>query len=99
MQLSMIMKVEDEEMANDVNRFRLKPDVEIEAVQLRLSNVDWVAVWCDGLEVESVIAVDVPTDSGIARATDGDWVVKSPGGSFYVWDPEEFDSMCEKVDS
>lgn len=83
-------------MIEDVQKFRKKP-VEVEAIQLRISNVDWIAVWCGGIEVEDVVAVDVPTLEGIMRASDGDWVIKGIKGEFYPCKPDIFEASYEKV--
>lgn len=76
---------------------------EVEAVQLTTDNVDEVAAWCEGLAVqeqdslsgEIYVGVNVPTIMGNLRASEFDWVVKSPRGTFYPHKPGAFDDAFQ----
>lgn len=71
--------------------YRKKQDI-VEAVQLSADNVNEVAEWCGGLQVEEVdydegktkhVGINIPTLEGNKRASEGDFVVKGSRGDFY----------------
>lgn len=83
------------------------PQTEIEARQLTKADADDIAQWCGGLLVTEIdpldpakvfVGINVPTQLGVQRASQGDWVVKLKGGNFTTFDPQGFHDTYEPVD-
>ena len=81
--------------------------VEVEAVQLTKENASEVADWVVGKEVEEIDALDASRHyvglnfiswDGMARASEGDYIIKDPVGSFLSRWPEAFEANFEKVE-
>lgn len=86
-------------------RFRRKP-VEVEALRLTPDTVQYVTLWCGGFATEEIDpfdsdirhpAINVPNYKGVMRASDGDYVVKSPWGEFFVMKKQAFDAEYEPI--
>lgn len=78
----------------------------IEANLLTPDNAEAVAVWCGGVSVIehdalrheiTFVAVNVPTALGMARAQEGDWVVRRVTGDFVPVNPSRFSELFESV--
>ncbi len=93
-----------------MERFRLKSNPEVptvEAVRLTKENVNQVADWCTGKEVEEIdalepdikyVGLNLLTPTGWARASEGDYVVRDNIWGFYVRWPAEFEANFERVE-
>lgn len=77
-----------------------------EANQLTADNALPVAIWCGGVNVvehdaffhnQTFQAINVPTAEGMVRAQEGDYIVRSPSGSFYVMKAAEFQEAFDTV--
>jgi len=88
-------------------QYRLVSGV-VEAMQLTPSQVSAAALWCGGMEVDEVDALDstkkfvglnVPalTPNGVERASQGDYIVKNLRGEFSVVKPGEFEANYEPI--
>ena len=92
----------------DYYRYRKSShDYVVEAVQLTKENVKYVAKWCNGVEVEEIDALDpsqvfvglnLLTEEGSHRASEGSYIVKDPAGYFHVAWQGRFEHDFEKVD-
>lgn len=80
--------------------------VQIEANCLSRENASAVALWCGGLLVQEHDAlnhditypgINVPTNFGMRRAQEGDWIIKRHGGDFLPVSPDRFDFLFEAV--
>jgi hypothetical protein len=85
---------------------RLWADV-VEAVQLSKENLTEVAEWCDGQVVAERNAIDpeityvglnLMTFSGVARATETNYIVKDTIGSFHVLEKHLFEDTMVALD-
>lgn len=75
---------------------------QVEAIQLTAKNVDSVSFWCGGMKVEEIdpldpekkfAALNVETligPNGVSRASEGDYVIRHPLGSFFVLTAYQF---------
>ena len=72
--------------------YRRKPDTVL-AGRLSKDNVEHVAVWCGGKQIEEInptdssdryVALNVPTMNGIERASEGDFIIKNSRGEISV---------------
>ena len=79
----------------------------VEAVQLSKKNMAEAAIWCGGREAKVHHVSDatlwyaglvVPTIEGLAKAGEGDFIVKGPKGDFYVCSAEDFHEQFVAVD-
>lgn len=79
---------------------------EVEAVRLTKENVKQVAEWCTGQEVEEIDSLDpdlrfvglnLITQIGMRRASEGDYIIKDNLGTFHVRWPVEFEAMFKRV--
>lgn len=84
--------------------WRLSPSAsrQFEAIQLTAKNVDSVSFWCGGMKVEEIdpldpekkfAALNVETltgENGVSRASEGDYVIRTPEGSFFVMSEYQF---------
>jgi hypothetical protein len=86
-------------------RYRLIP-VSVEAIKIEPDSVQRAALWCGGFEVTEVdpdtkslvfIALNIPTEQEIKRASLGDYVVKDPRGGIRVMSGKEFESQYELI--
>lgn len=89
-----------------VIRYRQKPK-DVDAIQLTQDNVSQVADWCGGvmvLEVDpeddaiELWALNVPSikaETGVARASDGDYVIRDEHNRFSVMSSGEFTNKYE----
>lgn len=87
--------------------FRTKGGLEpIEANLVAPETYEAVAIWCGGVSVlehnaldhaETYAAINVPTSSGMKRASEGDWIIRRPTGDFYPVKPERFSMLFELV--
>lgn len=78
----------------------------VEANQVTSETADAVAVWCGGLAItehdalvhETTYAgINVPTTTGMKRASEGAWIVRAPSGGFYVVSDAVFKEVFEAV--
>lgn len=87
--------------------YRTKADYHVvEVNQLDANNAIALSVWCNGVLVQehdalqhdiTFAAINVPAAEGMQRAQEGDWIVRSLTGNFYVVKEHEFDQMFEAV--
>ena len=85
--------------------YRTKADYHVfEADRLTSANTESLSVWCDGVFVEehdalkheiTFAAINVPTPDGMERAQEGDWLVKSATGNFYIVKHDKFKHIFE----
>ncbi len=91
----------------EIQNYREKSS-EVEVVRLASDNAIVAAGWCDGRIVEEIDALDpaktyaginVPGQNhrAVARASEGDYIVKYAGGNFEVFKPGIFESHFEIV--
>jgi len=80
--------------------------VAVEAMKLEPENVERVAVWCGGVEVQETdaldstkkfVALNIPTLRGVERATQGWYVIRDRNGAFSTMSPEEFQNKYEQI--
>jgi hypothetical protein len=78
----------------------------IEAVKLTKENVDEVAEWCTGKEVEEIdglnpeiryVGLNFIAWDGVTRASEGDYIVKDAIGEFHLRWADNFERDFEKV--
>jgi len=71
----------------------------VEAVLLTSENVLEVTTWCEGLDVveydpiddtKQYAGINVPTQLGMVRASEGDYVIQGANGVFYTLKPGAF---------
>jgi hypothetical protein len=86
-------------------KFAQEPSV-IEAVQLTKQNVEEVAAWCAGKEVTEIdalehtityVGLNVITWDGMARASEGDYILKDALGDFHIRKPHAFTTTYEPI--
>lgn len=87
--------------------YRSKADFfNLEVNMLTHDNATAVAAWCEGVEVVehdamdysiTFAAINVPTEDGMKRAQEGDWVVKRLIGDFVVVKAAEFYELFEPL--
>lgn len=74
-------------------------EAEVSALQVSVETVSTAAAWCGGLEVvehdaldneKTYPAINVPTQRGVKRASEGDWVIQQEDGSFEVMGPADY---------
>jgi hypothetical protein len=79
----------------------------VTAMKLTKDNVQEVVKWCGGLEVkehdplnpgQTFVGVNVPTASGNVRLSEGQYLLQSSSGSFYVSGPNAFEHSFELAD-
>lgn len=77
-------------------RYRKKPVV-IEARQLGETNVDELALWCNGVVFgdPSGVAIAIRTLEGVMEAHKGDWIIKGVKDEFYPCKPDIFEATYE----
>lgn len=95
-------------MSDTVQQWRRKDTgVVVEAVQITKENVQYVADWCVGQEVEEIDALDTSKRyvginfiswDGMARASEGDYIIKDPVGNFISRWPHAFEENFERVE-
>lgn len=80
---------------------------EVQAVQLRKDNVQEVADWCTGQEVKEIDALDSSKTyvglnfiswDGMARASEGDYIILDPMGNFISRWGHAFEEAFERVE-
>lgn len=96
-------------MGDTVQLWRRKDTgAEVEAVQLTKENVKEVADWCTGQEVteidsldntKSYVALNFISWDGMARASEGDYIILDPMGNFLSRWGHAFEEAFEKVDN
>lgn len=83
-----------------------EPSFEVDAHRLTTDNVAFIVMWTHGVEVEEFdaldkenksIGVNIPAREGGKRASQGDWVVKLPDGSFDSFKSGEFEVNFERI--
>ena len=87
-------------------QYRKKPVV-IEAEQIKPTNVEDVATWCDGeviiqaVEMDGIVVtyygIDIPTLEGTMRGNSGDFVIQGVEGEFYPCKKDIFEKTYERV--
>lgn len=86
-------------------RYRLIP-VSVEAIKIEPDSVQRAALWCGGFEVTEVdpdtatvrfIALNIPTEDEIMRASLGDYVLKDNRGKITVMAEADFESQYELI--
>ena len=79
---------------------------EVEAIQLTKENIQEVAEWCVGQEVKEIDSLDNSKTyvglnfiswDGMARASEGDYIIKDPLGNFISRWGSSFEETFEKV--
>lgn len=80
---------------------------EFQVNQVTKSNASAVALWCDGVEVapkdaldpaKTYVAINVPTEHGMDRAEEGDYIVKGDSGDFWPCKPAHFRKTYTKIE-
>lgn len=89
-----------------MQKYRKKP-VEIDAIQLHMSNMDGLITQMrrDGYEVESfsqppmraISGIKIKTLEGVMLANFGDWIIKGVQGEYYPCKPDIFEKTNEPV--
>lgn len=78
----------------------------VEALPLTNSNVQKVAMWCGGMEIQEIDPVDsskrfvglnVPTLAGVERASEGDYIIRNFQGQFLVMKKARFEYEYEEA--
>lgn len=78
----------------------------VEVNRLTPDNAVAVAAWCGGVPVTehdalqhdiTFAAVNVPTNKGMKRAQEGDWVIRYQYGNFDTFTSIEFETFFEAV--
>lgn len=92
-----------------MGRFKPKQRVSIvDAERLGKDNAEQVAQWCGGLLVTeqdprdpsiTFVGINVPTQLGIQRASQGDWIVKGTNGAFWPIHDDGFHDTYEPADA
>lgn len=79
---------------------------EVEVNQLTKDNATELTLWCEGVQVEEMDAFDssktyaginVPTQFGIQRASEGDFIVRGSNGDFWPCAPWRFAKIYERI--
>ena len=93
-------------MDNILKKYRKRP-VEIEALQLHMSNMDGLIQQMrrDGYEVEThseppmraITGIKIKTLEGVMLANIGDYIIKGVQGEYYPCKPDIFDKTNEPV--
>ena len=93
-------------MDNILKKYRKRP-VEIEALQLHMSNMDSLIQQMrrDGYEVEThseppmraITGIKIKTLEGVMLANIGDYIIKGVQGEYYPCKPDIFDKTNEPV--
>lgn len=82
------------------------PNTKLEGRQLFKSTADDIAQWCGGLLVTEIdpqdpgntfVGINVPTQLGVERASQSDWVVKLKGGNFTVFNDVDMHATYEPI--
>ena len=89
-----------------MQKYRKKP-VEIEALQLHMSNMEPLIEQMrrDGYEVESfsqppmraITGIKIKTLEGVMQANFGDWIIKGVQGEYYPCKPDIFEKTYDLV--
>lgn len=89
-----------------MQKYRKKP-VEIDAVQLHMSNMEPLIEQMrrDGYEVESfsqppmraISGIKIKTLEGVMQANFGDWIIKGVQGEYYPCKPDIFEKTYDLV--
>ena len=93
-------------MDNILKKYRKRP-VEIEAIQLHMSNMDGLIQQMrrDGYEVEThseppmraITGIKIKTLEGVMLANIGDYIIKGIQGEYYPCKPDIFEKTNEPV--
>ena len=93
-------------MTTILKKYRKKP-VEIEAIQLHMSNMDGLIQQMrrDGYEVEThseppmraITGIKIKTLEGVMLANIGDYIIKGVQGEYYPCKPDIFEKTNEPV--
>lgn len=87
--------------------YRRKAGGSVEVNRLTKENAIAVTLWCGGVQVEEIdvldpgtkyVGINVPTLHGMARASEGDYIIKGEHGDFWPCKEDQFYSTYEKVD-
>lgn len=89
-----------------MQKYRKKP-VEIEALQLHMSNMEPLITQMrsDGYEVEThseppmraISGIKIKTLEGVMQANFGDWIIKGVQGEYYPCKPDIFEKTYDLV--
>lgn len=89
-----------------MQKYRKKP-VEIDAIQLHMSNMEPLIEQMrrDGYEVESfsqppmraISGIKIKTLEGVMQANFGDWIIKGVQGEYYPCKPDIFEKTYDLV--
>lgn len=80
------------------------PETRLEARRLTKDLAEDIAQWCGGMLVteidpqnpsETFVGINVPTQLGIQRASQGEWIVKLKNGSFTSFSDQDFRDTYE----
>jgi hypothetical protein len=81
-----------------VARLFIKRPDPVEAIQLTLTNINFLANWCGGTKVQSGTpgrqyygSIDIPVDNVIVTARLGDYITKNAEGIFDSVTADQFD--------
>lgn len=97
---------ERSEKGPTVPRYQSKVTL-VEAEEVTRDTVDRVARWCGGRVIEeqdaqdtskTFVGINLPTLHGMARASEGDYVVKGAAGDFWPVQRDIFQSKYEQPD-
>lgn len=84
-----------------MEKFRKKPVV-IEAIQLSQETKKQIWDWLGDKYLshgecgdDAHLTMEIATDSGVATATQGDWIIKGTKGEFYPCKPDIFEQIYE----
>lgn len=78
----------------------------VTAIQVRQDTYGKIAVWTNGLVVRELtssegneyqIGINVPTEAGMDRASEGDYVVQDMSGAFHIFRMYQFESKFQEV--
>jgi hypothetical protein len=73
----------------------------VNAIKLTADNVEKLAMWCDGNSVietdptdtaNKYVGINVPTELGMVRASEGDYIVQRSLSIFYTLKPIAFEN-------
>lgn len=74
--------------------------------QLTKDNATELTLWCGGVQVEEMdafdaskkyVGINIPTQFGIQRASEGDFIVRGDNGDFWPITPWRFEKIYERV--
>lgn len=101
------MRGPEDDMSDMFQRYRTDPEF-VEAIPITPATIDIAANWCGGVIVQehdpfdnskTFVGLNVPTVSGVLRASEGDYVVRTQDGKFNVYQQRMFREKFKPVKS